>query len=71
MSGENSAGIVFDFAERDGFEPACALQAKAESHRCPKKDQVLLAWSSASLLMCFMLLILVSYFQWQDRHIAA
>jgi hypothetical protein len=49
------AGEWFNFAESDGFKSACAFKAKRESRRCPRKDQALLAYPSASLLMCLML----------------
>lgn len=38
---QHAAGVVLDFAEGDSLKAARALQAKAESRRCPKKDQAL------------------------------
>jgi hypothetical protein len=38
---EHAAGVVLDFAEGDSLKAARALQTKAESRRCPKKDQAL------------------------------
>lgn len=71
MPSEDFSLSLIAFTEGDGFKSTCSLKSKAETLRCPKKDQAFSACTSASLLLFVMFLILSSYFQWQDRHIGA